>query len=222
MLNFTTFSYYSSSAITLLKNFNWWVIPLVMFKKPVLITIKNQPSFFVSNLMDIWTLKEVIVDQQYEKFKKLSTRLETVIDVGAAIGEFSIYAAKKSKNVIAYEPDKERLGLMKKNLELNQISNVKLNAVAAKSLGQILSGVKQCDFFKIDCEGGEYPIFKAAKKTDLTKIKFIAMEAHKFNKTMEKKYFELINFLSQNGFEVKVVPNAVHVEICFLFAKRKK
>jgi len=220
-MNNLAIKYYLKSIQTLLTNFNWYSFPLLFIKKPILIRIKTSLVFYVSNFMDIWTLKEVIVDKQYETIKKLDSG-DTVIDIGAAIGDFSIYAAKKVKKVIAYECDDERVFLMKKNLQLNKISNVILNHTKAESLRQIMQGIDSCNFLKIDCEGGEYDIFRNAKRGDLNKIEFIAMEAHKFDDKMKKEFTNLINTLKKNDFEVEVVSNPVHSYICFVFAIKKK
>ncbi len=220
-MNKTAIKYYLHSIPTLLANFNWCSFPMLLFKKPLLIRIENMPSFYVSNFMDIWTLKEVIVDKQYERINKLD-RGGVVIDVGAAIGDFSIYAAKKAKRVIAYECDDERVLLMRKNLQLNKISNVVLKHTKANSLRQLMHDIDRCIFLKIDCEGGEYNIFRNAKSDDLNKIEHIAMEAHKFNDKMEKEFLNLLNTFKKNNFEVEVVPNSVHNDICFVFASNKK
>ncbi len=212
-------SYYLNSIKTLLINFNWWTFPLLFFKKPILIRIKNKGSFYVSNAMDIWTLKEVIVDQQYEKTAKIK-KGDIVVDIGAAIGDFSIMSATKAKKVIAYECDRERLSLMKKNMKRNHATAIDLRPVKATSLKQILNGVRICDFFKIDCEGGEYSIFRNATSKDLSKLKHIAMEAHKFDSTMKKEYLNLLAVLKKNKFKVKIVKNPVHANICYLYAKR--
>lgn len=221
MLNKSAIRYYLESIPTILTNFNWWSFPLLFVKKPILIRIKNKPSFYVSNFMDIWTLKEVIVDSQYETIKKIDGG-GTVIDVGAAIGDFAIYAAKKAKIVVAYECDDERVLLMRKNLQLNNISNVVLKHTKAESLRQIMQGIDNCNFFKIDCEGAEYDIFRNVKRDDLNKIEFIAMEAHKFNDKMKSDFSNLLNILKKNKFEVEVVANSVHNYICFVFANKKK
>lgn len=221
MLNKSAIKYYLLSIPTMLANFNWYSFPLLFIKKPILIRIKNKPRFYVSNFMDIWTLKEIIVDKQYETIKKFDGG-GTVIDIGAAIGDFSIYAAKKAKKVIAYECDDERVSLMSKNLQLNKISNVILKHTKAESLRQIMQGIDKVKFFKIDCEGGEYDIFRNAKRDDLNKIEFIAMEAHKFDHKMEKEFLSLINTLKKNNFEVEIVANSVHSYICFVFANKKK
>ena len=221
MLKTSAIKYYLKSISKILTNFNWYSFPLLFIKKPLLIRIKDNPNFYVSNFMDIWTLKEVIVDKQYEPNKKIDSG-DTVIDIGAAIGDFTIYSAKKAKKVIAYECDDERVLLMKQNLQLNKISNVVLKHTKAESLRQIMQGIDRCNFFKIDCEGGEYDIFRNAKGSDLDKIEYIAMEAHKFNDKMEMKFSNLISTLKKNKFEVEVVPNLVHNYICFVFAAKRK
>lgn len=212
--------YYLQSVPTLISNFNWWIFPLLIFKKPILVRIKNNPSFYVSNFMDIWTLKEVIMDKQYNKIKEVMDG-DVVIDIGAAIGDFSVYAAQKAKKVIAYECDDERVSLMKKNLFLNGKTNIILKHKKAESLKQIMADINKCNFLKIDCEGREYEIFKDVERTTLSKIHYIAMEAYIFNKEMENKYSNLLSVLKKNNFKVKVVPNAVHENICFVFAHKK-
>lgn len=63
---------------------------------------------------------------------------DIVFDCGANIGLFSIIAAKEAVNglVYAFEPFKENINFINKNLELNNISNVKAieNAVWEKSM----------------------------------------------------------------------------------------
>lgn len=220
MLRNSAAKYYLNSILTLGSNFNWWFFPLLLIKKPILIKIKNNNSYYVSNLMDIWTLKEVIVDKQYEECRKIENN-DFVIDIGAAIGDFSIYAAQKANRVVAYEISDERVFLMKRNLIQNGISNVVIKHSKATSLKQIMEDVDRCNFFKIDCEGGEYEIFRDARKTDLDKINHIAMEAHTFNKKMEEEFLNLLNILKQNNFNVSVIPNQVHSNICFVFASKK-
>jgi FkbM family methyltransferase len=60
----------------------------------------------------------------------------TVIDVGAHIGLYTLIAAKKvgpSGKVIAIEPDPENCNLLKRNVELNRLTNVTILECAAFS-----------------------------------------------------------------------------------------
>jgi FkbM family methyltransferase len=61
---------------------------------------------------------------------------ETVVDVGAHIGLYSLIAAKRvgpSGRVIAIEPDPENCNLLQRNIELNKLSNVTILERAAFS-----------------------------------------------------------------------------------------
>lgn len=46
----------------------------------------------------------------------------TLIDVGASIGFFTIYAAKRGAKVYAFEPSTEVFDLLKRNVEVNGVS----------------------------------------------------------------------------------------------------
>ena len=220
MIKKTAFRYYLQSVPTLIKNFNWWNFPLVLFNKKALIKINSRNlKFYVSSLMDIWTLKEVLLDKQYQMFKKVP-KAGYIIDIGAGIGDFSIQSAQKGCKVIAYECDSERISLLRENLKLNKITTVKVRAQRAKSLKKILKKINICSFLKMDCEGEEYQIFKNATRSDLDKVKYIAMEAHKFNNKMKIEFTNLIDKLKKNGFRLKIVQNPVHEYICYVFASK--
>jgi len=49
---------------------------------------------------------------------------DIVIDIGAHIGEYALPAAKNSGKVVAVEPNPDTFTILKKNIELNKISNV--------------------------------------------------------------------------------------------------
>lgn len=48
---------------------------------------------------------------------------ETLWDIGANIGCYSLYAAKKGLNVVAFEPNPYNFSILSKNLELNNLTN---------------------------------------------------------------------------------------------------
>ena len=45
-------------------------------------------------------------------------------------------------------------------------------------LNEICTGAKDVFFMKIDCEGGEYPLFENASRESVRKIKYIVGEFH--------------------------------------------
>lgn len=67
---------------------------------------------------------------QTNLIKKLVKRNNIVLDIGANIGYFTLIMAKQAKLVHAFEPEDRNFQLLKKNLQLNKISNVKLHNVA--------------------------------------------------------------------------------------------
>jgi FkbM family methyltransferase len=61
---------------------------------------------------------------------------DTVVDVGAHIGRYSLGAATNAERVIAIEPDPTNFSLLERNLKLNHFANVTaLNIAASESEG---------------------------------------------------------------------------------------
>lgn len=215
-------NYYCVSLKTLYDNFSWQQIVSFLLKKNDLIKVQNL-QFRIKSFMDLWTLKEVIVDDVYRLNNFEVGGGDVLIDIGASIGDFSVLAEKVGfQKIIAYELDKNRIDLCNQNLSLNQCTRVKLFAKEAKSLDEIfrISQLEKCDFLKLDCEGAEYQIFRNSKNS-IKKIKFVAMEAHLFNESMLSSFNWLKKMLSENGFSISIIPNPVHSNICYLFAENK-
>ncbi|MFC2054169.1 FkbM family methyltransferase [Chloroflexota bacterium] len=89
---------------------------------------KSGIRFKIRGVMDIWTIKETFLDRFYEKFGTPIGDGWTVVDIGAGIGDFSILAGvRHPKNkVFAFEPSRDSYTLLLKNLELNQVKNVRV------------------------------------------------------------------------------------------------
>lgn len=220
MIKHTALKYYLFSISTIALSTNFWNIPFLIIKKQLLIRLRNGSKFFVENLMDIWIIKEVILDNQYQLPKH--RELSTVIDIGAGIGDFSILASNFSKKVFAFEKNKSRVELLKKNIKINNVDNIQVHRKTIKSLDEIFNKFKinKCDFIKIDCESCEYRVFNNTSKSTLAKIFSIAMEVHFFNSKQKLKYSLLKKRLKSNGFILKEVENPVHESILLLFAER--
>lgn len=127
----------------------------------------------------------------YTKNRELK-ETDTVIDAGAYPGEFTIYAAKKAKKVIALEPDSKNLNRLRKNIGLNGLDNVDIvpkvlwsneEEVCFNSKGELDSSIskdsesmiesttldslaenKDIDFVKMDVEGAEIEALKGAQQ----------------------------------------------------------
>ncbi|MBD3250312.1 MAG: FkbM family methyltransferase [Candidatus Pacebacteria bacterium] len=247
--------YYLTSITNLLRNSSFWKAPLLLaasslsflsdkiksinLEISVGIVIRvGQEEFFVKNLMDYWTLKEVVIDDVY-RIRKTIKSGQTVIDIGASVGDFSIMAYKQgARRVLSYECDPDRISLFEKNLKLHQartqdqlrhrtptqsqVLPIELHKSAASSLDQIFeeNQLTSCDLLKIDCEGCEYQVLSEAKES-ISRVSQIAMECHLFNREMRQKYQDMISFLKNSGFELEIESNPVHEDICYLFAQNK-
>lgn len=217
---FSTIKYYLKSIPTLIFNTNFWMIPIILVKQPILIRI-SKLNFYVNGLLDIWTIKEVILDRCYENFNEIK-KSDIVIDVGASIGDFSILASQKAKKVYAIEMNKELIKLINKNIYINNAKGIKIINERMTSLNSLFKRYKinHCDFLKIDCEGSEYEILKNTSSETLKKIKYIAFEIHLFDNKMKKNYLWLKKILLKNKFVLRELDNPVHDYIKFLFCKK--
>lgn len=133
------------------------------------------------------TIEEAYIDYDFTDLRSS----DTVLDIGACIGGFSLKTAKKVKHVYAVEPIKAPE--LRRNIELNnmqnitviegalgeEVLNVKWGGVERSITGMNLSEIiEKCgghvDFLKMDCEGGEWCI----KPEELNGIRRIEAEIH--------------------------------------------
>ncbi|NIP39174.1 MAG: methyltransferase domain-containing protein [Candidatus Dadabacteria bacterium] len=218
---FSALKYYLSSIPTLLAGVNFYSIPLMFLDGKMLLKTSAGINFYVRELIEIWTIKEVVLDRQYEDHRQLRPG-DVVIDIGAAIGEFSIHAAKTAKTVYGFEIVDESIERMRNNMEINNCTNINLIQQGVESLNDIFSenSIDHCDFLKVDCEGCEYHIFKDVADEVLDKIDYMALEVHFFNDDMISAYKELTERLADK-FNLIETPSPVHSNIAFLYAIRK-
>lgn len=110
------------------------------------VNLKSGETFLVFSLMDPWILKETLLDRQYER---VSLPLEdgwTIVDIGAALGDYAVWAAKQIPHgrVVAVEPYPPSVSLLRANVDKNRVYNVDIFAGAiAKSSGTTSLQVEQ-------------------------------------------------------------------------------
>lgn len=77
-------------------------------------------------------IQEVLIKKDYTQNNFKVRKNDVVIDIGAHIGAFSIFAAKTAKNgnVYSYEPFPENFRLLQENCRLNKVKNVRLFRLA--------------------------------------------------------------------------------------------
>jgi FkbM family methyltransferase len=83
-------------------------------------------DFSVRGKMDLWSVKETFLDRFYEKVGVPVGDGWTVLDIGAGIGEFTLFALHQGKGsrVFAFEPFPESFSLLQKNIRQNKMDGV--------------------------------------------------------------------------------------------------
>lgn len=157
------YSYYLRSIFKLLSGFR---NPLLIIK--IFLTKEDggtravelrQPAlqFKVRGAMDVWSIKETFLDRFYERYGFAVQPGWNVIDIGAGIGEYPLYAAARQHNVrvFAFEPYPPSFALMQENLRGNEIPNVRtFNEAISESSGEMI----------LDLTGGEPLQFQSHAK----------------------------------------------------------
>ncbi len=87
--------------------------------------LSNGLTFFVrKTIWDIFVLNEIVVKKEYSILEKDNSSPKTIIDVGAHIGGFSVFFAKKfaAAKIFCVEPMPKNFELLKKNIKENNLS----------------------------------------------------------------------------------------------------
>ncbi|HVN54094.1 MAG TPA: FkbM family methyltransferase [Anaerolineaceae bacterium] len=126
------YSYYLLSIVELLTGVKNWPLVVRTFlnldksaRKKIHLR-RSGLTFLVRGKMDIWSVKEAFIDRFYEKFGSPIGEGWSVVDIGAGIGEFTLFAAAghPRNRVYAFEPFAESFELLKENIAQNRIENV--------------------------------------------------------------------------------------------------
>ena len=257
-------AYYASSVPTLLRGMRPRGAVLRLFfrlpvHRPIEVTLSSGLRYRVGTPMDAWVLKETCLDRDYEKDAPLEAGW-TVVDVGAAFGDFTVHAARRCPRgvVHAFEPLPDNFRRLEEHVRLNGVSNVRAaqQAIAAApgtltlytvtgltgqhrtagdgrsaaepalrvpatTLGAAFAerGIERCDFLKIDCEGAEFEIVLGLDARVLSRIARIVLEYH--DHVTAHTHEELVKFLEERGFDVRVRPNPAWKELGFLYAENR-
>jgi FkbM family methyltransferase len=95
-------------------------------RRPLEVTLSGGLRFRIRTRMDAWVLKETCLDRDYERDVRLEPSW-TVVDVGAAMGDFTVHAAKLCPGgaVYAFEPLPESFLRLEEHTRLNGVGNVR-------------------------------------------------------------------------------------------------
>ena len=118
--------------IQVIKTYKTWAIGFMdyfkLLKEKIIIHKLRKGHIYAirSNTEDFGIINEVFIVKEYHKLLRFVKNNAVVIDIGAQIGVFSIFAAKKNKNikVYSYEPFEKNFNLLKRNISLNGLDNI--------------------------------------------------------------------------------------------------
>lgn len=138
-------SYYFRSLLILLKEIEpkCWLRFFIDLLLPKIKTVKLKKRKLVFQLktwLDVLTLKEVVLDEEYERYGvEIEDKDRIIVDIGAGFGDFSITITKKYPRVkiFAFEPDSFYFNLLQENIRLNKVRNIIVYQKAITSLKQI-------------------------------------------------------------------------------------
>jgi FkbM family methyltransferase len=243
----------------MLNNFqNWPELVGITFGKQPVVKLRNGLKFKVRTYMDVWVVKETCLDREYATSNIHMGAGSVAIDIGAAFGDFSILTAYEHPDsvVYAFEPFPESYELLKGNIQLNSVKNIKTFpiAIGAKSGEMTLfatgeavqhtttdaegtakadslsvqgisleelfqkNAISECEVLKIDCEGAEFEILLNTSEDTFKKIKNICLEYH--DGFTKYAHTDLVAYLQENGYQVKITPSPVYGYLGFLYASR--
>ena len=120
---------------------------------------------------------------------------DTVVDVGANIGLFTLFFSKlvgTTGRVIAFEPDPENFDVLKKNIELNEITNVTL---VQKGVSNKNESVK---LYKSNVSGG-HSLIKNEWAKEYTNIQTVTLDNY-----FRGEEIDMIK-IDAEGFELEVI-----------------
>ncbi|KFM22220.1 putative RNA methylase ral function prediction only protein [Marine Group I thaumarchaeote SCGC AAA799-B03] len=186
--------------------------------------LKNKDrQYLLRTTGDYWPYAEVIIADIYSKFDLRSD--DIVLDLGANIGLFTVKISNKVKKVISIEPEPENFSILKKNVDMNGLTNVVLvnqalsdkkkvvkienigveskisnlgNEIQADTLDNILSekNISNPTIIKMDIEGEEKAVFESTKI--LKSVREIIVEVHG-----DENRESVLKILKKNGFNIE-------------------
>lgn len=186
-----------------------------------------------------WGIAVQIANGEYDYPAFRPEEGDTVIDIGANVGLFSLWAQRRGASLTAYEPAPATYDCLVRNVKGRSIDvlhaavvgvappsgTVDLflhdeesvcntlvgrdiqnggeladtTSVPAIGIADVLSG--DCDLLKVDCEGAEFEILRAASDEVLRRARRIILEFHR----VAGDPAELVTRLQNAGFETTIL-----------------
>lgn len=116
------------------------VIPFVTNKDPIPVDMESQTLLVNPRSTDLATIFDIYEDECYQPLlQEGKTEYDTILDIGANIGVFSLWALKnlEPKRIVAVEASRANYQLLEKNLEKTDKEVVLINKALFSTNGSI-------------------------------------------------------------------------------------
>jgi hypothetical protein len=153
----------------------------------------------------------------YPWMTRFAKGVRTVVDIGAAHGEYTLFALLKTnaERVMAFEPSPQAVEYLQRNLDINGLAHCDKLVLHTRFLGSADSGIctspdaltdsilTPC-LLKMDIDGGEAEVLRAAsgRLLNLSGLRLV-IETHSVS--LEKACGSI---LATHGYRTRVIPNA--------------
>lgn len=110
-----------------IKNWPIWIFDYLNFykNKSIIYFLKNGQKIKVrAGSVDKMIVKEIFVDNYYIPQGFEIQKGDTVVDIGAHIGTFSVFASGFASKIYSFEPLDENFQLLKENIAINNIGDI--------------------------------------------------------------------------------------------------
>jgi FkbM family methyltransferase len=172
-------------------NLSYLLAKYLSKNKYTTIKLKNRLKYIIRpGSMDQAVLKEIWQKEIYNKFDVFVEADDTVVDIGAHIGVFSIYASKLSTTgrVFALEPFVNNYELLIKNKELNSLDNLSVFNIGCSGK----SGMQTLHISQDKNTGGHSMHLKSQS------METIQIETIRLSEFCEKNNINKIDFLKMD------------------------
>ena len=166
---------------------NWHVVILckIFNLKIKEIQLRNGIRFDINSIIpkaELSMLVETWFNHDYTPIGFEINEKDLVIDIGANSGFFSIFAAKKALKgtVVSFEPVPELVSKIKRNIYLNNISNIKLEQIG------ISNKEGHSEFYVSKTHNGCHSLFKRDNSDSKIIIKTMKLEDYCFKNNIQK------------------------------------
>lgn len=170
--------------------------------------------------------KEIWFDHEYSRYGVEVKPDNIVVDCGANVGFFTLYALDKgAKQVYSIECDNRNIESLEYNLQNTNSTIIQKrigfgeNNIDIEQIFQIIDK-PFIDFIKIDIEWAEYDLLLNTPDHIMQRINQWVIEVHDIY-THYKQIFQIIEKFSKNGFDVNFEHIHKKTNLALLYVKKR-